>query len=66
MIKKRKTENTTTWTIAARRLKLNFSNIIPSPDPEPKNKRTSRKTNCNGIKKGCLCSIFKPAMVLES
>ena len=51
--------------IITRRQKLNLSNIISNSDPEPRNRRTSKKTNYNDIKKGCLCPVFKPAMVSE-
>ena len=56
----------TTRTITIRGWKLNFPNIIPSPDPEPRNRRASGKTNCSGTKTGRLCSIFRPAMVPEA
>ena len=49
-----------------RRQKLNLPNITPSPDPEPRNRRASGKTNCNNTKKGRLYPIFKPAMVPEA
>ena len=52
--------------IIIRRRKSNLFNIIPSLDPEPRNRRTSGKTNYNDIKKGCLCPVFKPIMVPES
>ena len=55
----------TTRTVATTRWKPNFPNIIPNSDPEPRNRRTSGKTNYNSIKKGRLCPIFKPAIISE-
>ena len=63
MIEKRKAKNITTWIITTRGWKLNFPNITPSPDPEPRNRRASGKTNCSGTKTGRLCLILRPAMV---
>ena len=52
--------------IMTRGWKLNFPSTASSPDPEPRNRRASGKTNCSGIKTGHLCPIFRPAMVPEA